>query len=294
MRPVPAAALVLAPVLGVLAYAEPGRAQGLERYDARDLSIERFVGLIEVETGGVDRVEAAWEAGAADIVAPRFEVRGDKLEIVQLRRRDDTRCRGDEDGATVSIERGDRHPIADYGRLTIRIPEGAKVEIGGGAPIGTVGDVGELSVGLGGCGDLQVGNVAGDAEMAVNGSGSLSVGAVGGRLSAAMNGSGAVAVGAVAGGLEAAINGSGGVQVASVEDDIEVAINGSGDVHILGGRARHVEAAIMGSGELRFDGVAQDVELASFGSGNVYVAEVSGQVETASFGSGRVRVGEDR
>jgi hypothetical protein len=298
MRPAVAAALVLVPALGVLAHAQSGDAQQLESYDARDLSIERFVGVLEVETGGVERVEAVWDAGEGLIDAPRFEVRGDRLEVSQLRRRErgwdwdwDSDCRGDGQDLSVEVGREGRHPIADYGRLRVRIPEGAHVEIAGGVLTGTVGDVGELEVGLGSCGDLTVGNVAGDAEVAVNGAGAVKVGAIGGGLSLAVNGSGSLVTGPVAGGLEAAVNGSGDAEIASVEDDIEAAINGSGDIHVLGGTADSIEASIMGSGQLRFDGTAENVELSAFGSGDVYVAEVTGDVTTSAFGSGRVHVG---
>jgi hypothetical protein len=293
MRAPALAALVLTPVLGVVALSSSGRAQQFEEYDARDLEIERFVGLLEVETGGVEKISAVWEPGEGLLDAPRFEVGGSKLSITQLGRRDDVDCRGGDEDVEVRVEGRGRHPIADYGRLRVRIPEGAHVEIGGGAVVGTVGDVGELSLGLSSCGTIAVGDVAGDAELAVNGSGDLDIGSVGGRLSIAVNGAGDIVVGPAAESLEAAINGSGDIEIASIAGDIEAAINGSGDIHVLGGSARRVEAAIMGSGELRFDGKAENVELAAFGSGDVYVAEVSGDVTTSAFGSGRVHVGQE-
>jgi hypothetical protein len=277
-----------------LALAAAASAQSsTETYDAVDLHLERVVGLIAIETGGFDRITVEYDAGDGLVDAPRFEVDGDTLEIVQLGRRNDISCRSRGRGLQLRVERGDYADLADYGRFVIRMPADSKVHIEGGAISGTVGDVGELELGVSSCGDITVGDVAGDASVAVNGSGDVVVGNVGGALSTAVNGSGDVEIGAVADGVDAAINGSGDVSIASVNGDIDAAIHGSGDVTISGGQVRSMDVAIMGSGELRFDGVAENVSLAAMGSGDVYVAEVTGNVRSSAFGSGRVHVGRD-
>jgi hypothetical protein len=279
--------------LAAAGVAAPGVARAQESYDAVDVQLTRVVGLIEIETGGVDRVSVDHDPGDDLVDAPDFEVRDNELRITQLPRHADISCRSRGQGLEMEVGRGGYHPIEDYGRFVIRVPEGAKVEIEEGGVTGTIGDVGELELGLNSCGDITAGEVAGDAEIAVNGSGDVRVGAVGGAAEVAVNGSGDVAIGPVANGLEAAINGSGEVEIASVEGEIEAAIRGSGDVTIGGGHATSIEAAIMGSGDVRFEGVADNVELSSFGSGDVYVAEVTGEVNTAAFGSGQVHVGRD-
>jgi hypothetical protein len=290
-----AASVVLLAGVSALALTAAGSAQsGAEQsYDAENLRLERVVGLLDVRTGGVDRVTVEYDAGDGLVDEPRFEVRGDTLEITQLRRRDHVSCRSRGRNLQLSVERSDYEDLADYGRFVIRIPAGARVEVVGGAINGAIGDVGELELGVNSCGDITVGDVAGDASIAVNGSGDVRVGDVGGELDTAVNGSGDVEIGVVGGGLDAAINGSGDVQIAAVNGDIDAAIRGSGDVSIAGGQVRSMEVAIMGSGELRFEGVAENVSLAAMGSGDVYVAEVTGDVRSSAFGSGRVHVGRD-
>lgn len=278
-----------------LAFAIAGSAQtgSAETYDAVNLDLVRVVGVIEIRTGGVDRVSVEYHPGDGLVDPPRFDVDGDVLEITQLSRRDDISCRSRGEGLQLRVERSGFNPIADYGRLVIRAPADTEVRIRGGGLSGAIGDVGALDIGVNSCGDITVADVAGDASVAVNGSGDVEVGAVGGMLHAAVNGSGDLGIGAVAGGLNAAINGSGDIAIASVTGDVHAAIHGSGDVAIGGGQVGSLDVAIMGSGELRFDGVAENVSLSAMGSGDIYVAEVTGDVSSSAFGSGRVHVGRD-
>lgn len=291
-----AAAVVFLTGLTALAWSASGGAQDnaahSESYDAEKLRLIRVVGLLDIQTGG-DRITVDYEPGSASIQAPEFDVDGDTLEITQLGRRDEVNCRSRDDRLQVEIENDGYNPLEDYGTWRIRIPAGASVEVGGGSLSGSIGDVGELSLGMSSCGDITVGDVAGDADLAMNGSGDIIVGNVGEKLSVAINGSGDIKVGTVGGEISAAINGSGDIEVASLNGgDLNAAINGSGDVRVLGGEASNISAAVMGSGDVSFAGVAQRVNLSAFGSGDVYVTDVSGPVRSSAFGSGRVHVGE--
>jgi len=264
-----------------------------ESYDAQHVDIRRFVGVVEIQTGGVDQVSVEYDNGAGLLDAPTFRVDGDTLEITQLRRMANINCRSRNGDLRIAIgRRGGYEPIAAYGHLVVRVPAGAEVALNGGAADGVIGDVGELDLGLSACSDITVGNVAGDAELAVNGSGDIEVGDVGGDLDAAINGAGDIHTGQVGGALGLAINGSGAIEVAHASGDINVAIRGSGDVVIHGGHAPVLDVVIMGSGDVRFDGVAGDVDLAAMGSGDVYVSEVTGQTQTRALGSGRIHIGQ--
>lgn len=284
---------IAAPLAGSLMAALVGAAPALaESYNAQHVEITRFVGEVEIQSGGVNQVSVEYDNGDGLVDAPDFHVDGDTLEIKQVSRFTDINCRSRNGGLRIAIgRRGDYAPIAAYGRLVVRVPDGADVTLRGGAAAGVIGDVGELDLGLSSCSDITAGDVAGDAEVAVNGSGDIEVGDVGGDLDAAVNGSGDIHIGSVAGSLDLAINGAGSIEVAHVNGDINAAIRGSGDITIRGGAAPVLDVAVMGSGDVRFDGVAGDVELAAMGSGDVYVSEVTGKTDTAALGSGRIHIG---
>lgn len=276
--------------MAALAGAAPALA---ESYNAQHVEITRFVGEVEIQSGGVNQVSVEYDNGDGLVDAPDFHVDGDTLEIEQVRRFADIDCRWRNGGRHVAIgRRGDYAPIAAYGRLVVRVPDGAEVTLRGGAADGVIGDVGELSLGLSSCSDIIASDVAGDADLAVNGSGDVELGDVGGDLNAAINGSGDIRTGSVAGSLDLAINGSGTIEVAHVNGDVNAAIRGSGDIVIRGGDAPVLDVAVMGSGDVRFDGVAGEVELAAMGSGDVYVSEVTGETDTVALGSGRIHIGK--
>jgi len=286
---------ITAPLVGSVIAALVGAGVGpalAESYDAQHVKITRFIGVVDIQAGGVDRVSVEYDNGEGLVDAPDFHVDGDTLEIEQVARFTDINCRSRNGGRSIAIgRRGDYAPIAAYGRLVVRVPDGAEVALRGGAADGVIGDVGELDLGLSSCSDITAGDVAGDAEVAVNGSGDIEVGQVGGDLDAAVNGSGDIHIGSVAGSLNLAINGSGTIDVARVNGNIDAAIRGSGDIVIRGGEAPVLDVAVMGSGDVRFDGVAGDVELAAMGSGDVYVSEVTGETDTVALGSGRIHIG---
>ncbi|MGD2133485.1 MAG: DUF2807 domain-containing protein, partial [Maricaulaceae bacterium] len=264
-----------------------------EDFDAANLTLSRVVGIVEIESGGVDRISVDYDAGAGLIDAPEFEVEGDELVIRQLGRFTRTSCSSRGGRMTVSVNRSGRHPVEDFGRFVIRVPAGAEVSVEGGLVQASIGDTGALDVGVDGCGDVVAGNVAGDAGLAVNGPGDIMVGDIGGHLDAAVNGSGDIETGAVMEGVDAAINGSGDIEVAAAHGAIDAAIRGSGDIAFFGGEADSLDVAIMGSGDVTFDGVAGSVDLASFGSGDVNVASVTGNISRAALGSGSVNVGNN-
>jgi hypothetical protein len=299
-------------------------ASAAEEYDAVDLRMTGVVGLIDIETADVDRVSVTFEPGEGLAAAPQFAVREGELHVTQLsdgaRRMVWAECRDPESAPEMRfIDRPHRfwgrapnsfrrssgdgdpgvalnefHPVADYGRWVIRVPAAGKVTVAAGGVTGRIGDVAELDLEVGYCGDVAVGDVAGDARIAISGTGDVMAGAIGGALTASVNGVGDIGAGRVAQGLDAQINGVGDIEVAAVEGgDIDAAIHGAGDIAVLAGEAERLRATIHGVGDVSFRGVAFQVDSEIYGAGDIYVNEVQGGVNGQSMGAGRVHVLRD-
>ena len=100
-----------------------------ETYDAHSVAIERFVGVIDIQTGGVDSVTIDYDPGRGLIDAPTFEVDGDTVEIRQIGRFTKLDC--DTRGGVMRVKvgrRGSSEPIDDYGTLTLANSTGSRPE----------------------------------------------------------------------------------------------------------------------------------------------------------------------
>ncbi len=291
-----------------------------ETYSSKSLHLKNVTGTVNVRTTNGSKIEVDINNGAGVIAAPTVAVKNGVVVITGEKFRN-SNCehrgmngRNAEYGRDVEkrnkfvflgvrntkndrLTKKDLRPLADYPSLSISVPKGTAVEIGGGYVFGEVGDVGEADIQVNGCGGFAVGDVAGDLHAQVNGSGDFFGSNVGGELNGQVNGSGDMliekvagfartqvngsgdlAVGKVSDGLNAQVNGSGDVMIESVSGSVVSQVNGSGDIGIEGGEASSLHAQIVGSGDITFNGHANGVTGQVIGSGDVMVASYDGEM----------------
>ena len=236
-----------------------------------------------------------------------------------------TSCHGRADGLHVSVlGRGD-FSVSQMPQVLVRVPVDAVVE-SSGIVHGAVARSQSLTLGVSGCSDWTVANVAGQlnaalsgvgdlragnskaAEVALSGVGHLSIGEVQTQLVAhlsgagslsvrgagaadiAISGSGGLTTGPIAGPLSVHVSGAGGLRTASVEGPVTADISGVGSVKIAAGHAPSMNAAVSGTGAVDFRGVADTLDARVSGVGSVDVARVTGAVSQHVSGVGSVHV----
>ncbi len=297
-------------------------------YSADTVSIENFIGRVEIRTGTSSQVSLAISntGGIAD--DPQVTQTGSSLAIDggQSIRNLNCNIRGGQ--MRIGRRWSSQHAIADYPLLTITAPASLALQLRDSAFQGTAGDLGSLDLEIDSCGDFETGNIAHDVEISINGSGDVTTRSIGGDVDLGINGSGDVGLGSVAGLAHVGINGSGDVRMADVTGNADVAINGSGDVEfgnvaglevrisgsgdvaadsingalsvrvggsgnitVRAGRAEPVDISINGSGDVNFGGTAVNVTVRESGSGDVTIGEVEGNIDWRRNGRSVLRVG---
>jgi hypothetical protein len=181
-------------------------------------------------------------------------------------------------------------PLNDLPQIVVRTPMNARVGVSA-AVFGSVGRSDSLALSNAGCGDWTVANVKGRLEINDWGSGDVRGGASG-ELTVQVGGSGDVMMREIRGPANINVMGSGDVTAASIDGPLHTNVAGSGDVKISGGHASDMSVNIAGSGDVRFGGVAGSLNASLAGSGDVDVAKVDGPIHKVSFGSGDVNVGQ--
>lgn len=256
-------------------------------------AVARVVVIVE------DRTDVAVEIqnGTADLPRPVVTRNGNQVRIdggLRNRVRD---CRSTQeapaqpgDGASVDVRGHGRVNLSAAPLIVIRTPRNVDVS-GGGATYGAVGPGATgVELGIGGCGDWTVANVAGATNLAIGGSGTIRAG-TSQSLSVSIGGSGDIRAGAT-GDFEAAIGGSGDINVARVDGSFEASIGGSGDIVVRAGEASRFEASIAGSGDIDFRGRAASAEVSMVGGGDVRIQSVTGNVERSIMGGGSLTIGD--
>lgn len=303
---------------------------------ATALRLSEFVGTVELKKGDSFTVSLsnAEEGGPLDVgrSGGAVVIEGERGTVKKLYRRGSPwqrGWRGNGDDAVVKFGEF----LGDYPMLTVTLPEGSDLEISDAALIldgemtfgkvsvdnlrevyGTLGDADEADIGIGGMGEIAIGDIAGTLDIGIGGSGdvytgdaaqaSVRIGGSGdvslgdikgpldikiggsgdveagdlGALSVSVGGSGDIEADEVAGDVKVSINGSGDVRAASLKGAFEVSINGSGDVDIERGQSTATEIRINGSGDVSFGGTAKNPSVAVYGSGDVDIDDYTGNV----------------
>ncbi len=282
-----------------------GSASATDRYDSRELVVEHMTGTVHIRTGAGSKISVDLDPGAGVIDAPEVSLRNGAV-LVRGKKYRNMNCSTRNGHVKMSVGRylpgRKKHPLEDFPTLTVSVPRGTSLEIGGrifgeaedfseaevqvnGCGNFTIKGVsGDLGVQVNGSGDFVAGDVGGDVDAQINGSGDMLIGDVAGAANAQINGSGDLAIGEVASGLDAQINGSGDIVVASADGVIDASINGSGDIKINGGTATPFHARIAGSGDVAFQGHANGVNARVIGSGDITLNSYEGEFRASKRG----------
>tara|TARA_R110000868_G_scaffold51823_16_gene163955 strand:+ start:10867 stop:11874 length:1008 start_codon:yes stop_codon:yes gene_type:complete len=285
-------------------------------YAADTVSIENFIGRVEIRTGTSSQVSVAITNAGGIADDPQLAQTGSSLAIDGGQSIRNLNCNTRGGQIRIGPRWGTQHDIADYPLLTITAPASLALRLSDSAFQGTSGDLGSLDLEMDSCGRFETGDIAHDVDISINGSGDITTRAIGGDVEIGINGSGDVVLGTIAGLAHVGINGSGDVRMADVTGNVEVAINGSGDVEfgdvaglevrisgsgdvsadtmngplsvrvggsgdvsVHGGRAEPVDISINGSGDVSFGGTAVNVTVRESGSGDVHLERTEGSVD---------------
>ncbi|WP_370336850.1 GIN domain-containing protein [Parvularcula marina] len=181
--------------------------------------------------------------------------------------------------------------IGGMGEISVGdVKNDLEIAIGGSGDI-YAGRSGKASVKIGGSGDVDLGDVDGSLDIRIGGSGDVAAENVKGGVSVKIGGSGDVEVEEVGGGINVAISGSGDFHSESMNGELMVSINGSGDVEIEEGKSSATEIRISGNGDVYFGGVANNPVVKIHGGGDVEIEDYTGNV-SVSGDKDDVRIGD--
>ncbi|GIU68127.1 hypothetical protein PsB1_2281 [Candidatus Phycosocius spiralis] len=302
--------LIVAVISGAAFWVAGPSAQAQAMGDPRLLELDGFAGQVEIKTAQGAVFDVQIVPGAK--LSAKTERAGTLLRVIgPIKKDSSSRCSNyNSNGRRVKEIKlnGERFGQEDLPRLVVTAPSTIGLRIKHSLISGRVGDVGGATIGLIGCGDFFLGNVAKDLELNATGSGDVRVGRIGGDLTASyagsgnyqtqniggraevsLAGSGNSQIGSVSGAASINLAGSGDIIVASVQGPLEVNVAGSGDLKVLGGRSR-LEANIAGSGTIRHAGTVIDPQINIIGTGDVSVDRVEGTPTVSKLGSGDFRV----
>jgi len=296
-------------------------------YSADTVSVENFIGRIEVRTGSSNQVSVAISNPGDRAEDPVYSQSGNRVEIDGGQRIRNLNC-NTRNGQMRVGRRFSMNDIEDYPLLTITAPADIALELSRSAFKGEAGDLGSLDLSMSSCGRFEGGDILDEAAIRISGSGDVSLGTIGQSASIEINGSGDVVMSDIAGsssvnisgsgdvrtgnisgdavvgingsgdvqfgdvsGLSVRISGSGDVEAQSLEGAFDARISGSGDIHVHDGRAEPFEASIHGSGDIRFGGTAVNVSVRESGGGDIHIGEMEGTVNWHRNGRTVLRVG---
>tara|TARA_R110000868_G_scaffold57591_2_gene177774 strand:- start:954 stop:1955 length:1002 start_codon:yes stop_codon:yes gene_type:complete len=321
---------ILAASLSLIAHAATAQTGG-QTYQASAISIENFIGRVEIRTGSSSQISVSISNPGDLVEDPTLQQTGSRLAIDGGQSMRNLNCNIRNEQMSIGRGRFTRHPIADYPVLTITAPESialhleesafqgetgalgaldlsmdncgrietgaiahdVNLSINGSGDVTTAGIGGDVNVDINGSGDVVLGNVSGIADIDINGSGDVRFGDVTGDSTVDINGSGDVAFGTIAG-LAVRISGSGDIEAASMNGAFSARINGSGDIAVRDGRAEPFDVYVGGSGDVSFGGTAVNVTVRESGSGDVDIRSVEGSIDWRRNGRQVMRVGETR
>jgi hypothetical protein len=287
---------------------------GGQAYSGDTVSIENFIGTVEIRTGNSSQINVSIENPGEHAGDPTIRQTGSLVAIDGGESVRNLNCNNR--NGNMRIGRGGwngwrgGNPIEEYPTLTITAPESVALELRRSAFRGETGNLGSADITMSSCGDLVMGDIAGMANINISGSGDITAGTVGGDLDISINGSGDVELGDVGGAVEIGIAGSGDVVMADVRGDTDININGSGDVGFadIGGVTVRVGgsgdiaadsmngaffARINGSGDIEIDGGrAEPFEAQIAGSGDIAFDGTAVNVEINENGSGDVDIAD--
>jgi hypothetical protein len=223
------------------------------------------------------------------LAAPRVRASGRRLVIDGQQRGQLQTCtvRG-ATGFETRTRRQGRVAGAQLPVIELRVPLDAAINASGAVRMHVTGAE-NVSIGLDGCGDVEIGRVAETATLAAGGYADIRITDVG-ELVAAVAGRAGIDARIVRDGLTVSVAGSGAFNAARADGPTNIVVQGSGSAAIGDGRADEMTVVINGSGQVTHRGSAESLDALIVGSGQVRVRDVAGETSSRVFGSGAVVV----
>ncbi|KAF0114712.1 MAG: filamentous hemagglutinin/adhesin [Hyphomonadaceae bacterium] len=284
---------VCAAILGATLTSSTLSAQAAPRL----LEIDNFIGRIEMSTSNSPNMNVVVTPGRK--ANATTTINGNVTRVSgSFGRVRNINCNSN-NGRTIITINGVNYAPEDLPMITATSNSAHGLRIRYSYITGQIGDIGGVTLGLQGCGDLVIGNVLHDAQINMAGSGDVRVGNIGGKADINLAGSGDAQIGNVGHNLEINIAGSGNLQTGNIggETDLNIAgsgnadiastpkldanVAGSGDILVRGGRGE-IEAMIVGSGDINYRGTAISPKIRILGSGAVNFAKTEDEMRGGS------------
>ncbi len=242
--------------------------------DAATLTIEQFIGTVDIRTGDYKTITVTDADGVSVVRQGKRMNNSVSIDGGQVFK--NVNCKKTSTGIKIAVDsrkwgkRKKKYKNLDqYPRLKITAPQNLHLVIDDALIFGKVGSIGSGDIKLLACGDVEIADISGHLDLGVSGSGDISLGR--------------------AGSGDIAIAGSGDFMALGVHD-VTITVAGSGDVQI-GDVMGSVDATIAGSGDTHINNISGDLAYQGGGSGDLDVGDVSGNVDITIGGSGNVGVG---
>ncbi len=226
---------------------------------AQEVEIRNAVARVVVIPEDRTDIQVSVDAGSSTLPAIEVRRRGRDVLIEGGLRRQIGNCRSSDfvadptqmpAGVQVTVRDHGTIEMADAPLIVIRTPMDVSLNAEG-AVWGAIGRSASAELGAGGCGDWSVANTTGELSIAIGGSGDVRAG--------------------TARTAEIAIGGSGTVRVRGGQaPQLDVAVAGSGDV-VFDGEAGNLDVSIVGSGDVTVRRATGSVDRTILGSGDLNV-----------------------
>ncbi len=192
-------------------------------------------------------------------------------------------------GDIDSIGSGDIH-VSSCGDLKLGDVTGAlNLRVSGSGDL-KMGDAGDSTIIISGSGDLAAGDFA-SADLTVSGSGDLEAGDIIGRANIQTSGSGDIVVAHIKGGLEYSGSGSSDFTADYVTGgDISVRVSGSSDITIKDGKVGELYIKASGASDVTYSGSSVNAQAVANGASDIYIRNPSGNLRTSDSGAADVHI----
>jgi len=233
------------------------------------LTIEQFIGTIDIRTGDYDKITVTETDGV------EVERSGTSVTIDGGQTTKNTKCKTTGSKVKIYVGKGRWNKrkakyknLDQYPQIKITAPENTHLIIDDVIIFGKTGNFGS-GIKLRSCGDVNFADFSGHLDLRIAGSGDVNIG----RASSG----------------DIAIAGSGDFTALDMQT-VTISVAGSGDVDI-GNVSGSVSATIAGSGDTKINNIGGNLTYRGGGSGDLDLGDISGNAEITIGGSGSVEIG---
>ncbi len=237
--------------------------------DAPRLSINNFIGTLDVRTGNYDKITVT------DADGVMVERHGANIAIDDGQSLNNINCKQTNASVKISVgkwrwnkRKGGYKDLDAYPHIIITAPENTHLAIEHAIIFGDIGNIGSADLRVRSCGNLEFANISGKFDLSLSGSGDVTIGN--------------------AASADIGIAGSGDFSAQGL-DRLDISIAGSGDANIrnISGSA---SGSITGSGDIDLGNIGGDFIFRSTGSGDMQVGDIIGRAKISARGSGDVEL----